>query len=93
MKRLTLLLMICTEPFPPECISRDPHAILTNPVCIAVSKSCTLHEKIISMPPNLSPQQQADICADAAEEMFARESLNGYRRGRRPECLEQRDKP
>lgn len=44
-----LLLLICTEPFPPECSRPTIDEITSNPMCIAVSRSCTLYQKWVDM--------------------------------------------
>ena len=88
-----LMLLICTEPFPAECSRPTIDEITSNPVCIAVSKSCTLHEELIYMPAGAKPKEIANICAARAAEIIAAEVLKGYRRWSRPECFERRDKP
>ena len=88
-----LLMLICTEPVPPECIGRDPHALLANPVCIAVSKSCEYHRAVVFADAALSVKDQRAVCERRGAEIFAAELLKGYRRGRFPECIERMDEP
>ena len=85
-------LLICTEPVPAECMS-DPDAMLTRPMCIAVSESCAYHQGWVYPDAALPPKAQRDACVARAAEIFAAELLKGYRRGRFPECFERSNEP
>lgn len=66
--------------------------ITRNPVCIAVSKSCVLHQRWLYIPLGTSQKEAANICANEAAALLAAERLNGYRRASRPECFEAQPK-
>ena len=88
-----MLLLICTEPYPPECSRPTIDQIVSNPVCIAVSESCTLHEKWVYIPRGAEPKEVANACANAADILAAEERQHGYRRVSRPECFQRREEP
>lgn len=83
-----LLLLICTEPYPAECMRPTIDEITSNPVCVAVSKSCTLHQEIVRVPAWVSEREARERCVDRAIDLLAEERRNGYRRASRPECFE-----
>mgnify|MGYP001575584036 CR=1 FL=1 len=88
-----LLLLICTEPYPPECSRPSIDEITSNPVCIAASKSCTLHQEWVYVDATLRPKAQRDACVDRAAALFAEELKKGYRRGQYPECSPKENEP
>ena len=93
MTRWLMLLLICTEPYPLECSRPTIDEITSNPVCIAVSKSCTLHQRWVYIPEGTGPKETANACADVADALAAEERRHGYRRVMRPECFERRNEP
>ena len=93
MKPWLMLLLICTEPYPPECIRPGIDEITSNPVCIAVSKSCTLHQEWVYVDAALSPRAQRDACVDRAAALLRAERVKGYRRGSWPECIQRDNEP
>ena len=93
MKPWLLLLLICTEPYPLECSRPTIDEITSNPMCIAASKSCTLHQKWVYVPEGTGPKETASACADAAAALVAEERQHGPRWVRRPECLMKENEP
>lgn len=81
-----MLLLICSEPFPPECSRPTIDEITRNPVCVAASKSCSLHQRRVYVPEGTGPKETANMCADAADALLAKERLKGYRWASMPEC-------
>ena len=90
---ILMSLLICTEPYPPECSRPTIDEITSNPVCIAVSKSCSLHQEWVYPGAALSPKAQRDACVDRAAALLAEERKQGPRWGRWPECFERRNEP
>ena len=86
-------LLICTEPFPAECSRPTIDQITSNPMCIAASKSCTLHQRWVYVPGGTGPKETANACADAAAALVAEERQKGYRRTSMPECLLMENEP
>lgn len=86
------LVLICAEPVPPACISPSIDAITSNPVCIAVSKSCTLHERLVEIDAALTIKNQLRACLAHGAALLAEERRQGYRRGR-TECSPIGDRP
>ena len=86
-------LLICTEPFPAECSRPTIDQITSNPMCIAASKSCTLHQQWVYVPEGTGPKETANACADAAAALLAEERQKGYRRASLSECFKRRNEP
>ena len=87
-----MLLLICTEPYPPECSRPTIDQITSNPVCIAVSKSCTLYQEWVYVDAALSSKDALDKCLDRYDALLAEKRREGYARGR-PECSMKGEKP
>ena len=88
-----MLALICTEPVPPECIgNRDPDAFMSRPMCVAVSKSCTIYEERVEVDAALDPKAALYVCLDRYDELLAEKRREGYARGR-PECSPRRNGP
>jgi hypothetical protein len=88
-----LSIAICTEPVPAECIRRSLDEITSNPVCVAVSQSCTVHRRWLYLPPDLAPQEARGRCVDVAVALVRAERAKGYARGGYPECMARPDEP
>ena len=80
-----MLILICTEPHPPECVSPNPDEMMRSPVCIAVSKTCTLHQDWV--------RGDWKDCHKRAAKLLTAERQKGYRRASRPECFLREDQP
>ena len=78
MKTLALLL-ICINPYPQECITPHIDEITRNPMCVAASQGCTLHQKIVD--------GGRDECVAWAKNLLMTERKLGYRRSSMPECF------
>ena len=90
---ILMSLVICTEPYPLECSRPTIDQITSNPVCIAVSESCSLHQRWLYIPKGTGPKETANACADAAVALLAEERKHGPRWGRRPECSPRGNEP
>ena len=93
MTPILMLVLICTEPYPPECSRPSIDQITSNPMCIAASKSCTLHQEWVYPDAALSPQRRRDACVARAASLLAEERTKGPRWGRWPECIERGNEP
>ena len=84
--------VVCTEPYPPECMRPTIDQITSNPVCIAVSKSCTLYQEWVEVDAALDEKAALYVCLDRGDAVLRRERQKGYARGR-TECSPVRDRP
>ena len=49
-------------------------------------KPCILHQRRVYVPEGTGPKETANMCADAADALLAKERLKGYRWASMPEC-------
>lgn len=80
--KMLAIYMICLSPVPPACFTPDHMAFLTNPVCVAVSKDCTVYEDMLEGE-GLGFQ---DCVAWAASRLALYRAHYGYARGSYPTC-------